>query len=122
MSISVDNIENPDSLFLIKIADTFNIKEIKLSYYESIFTIHLDNMLIGVINYVFIPSMRKNRIYIRNIHYNNTKYLDIIIKELIKFFKNYMIETSTDTDPINKVCEEILRKNNFKGDKVIFYE
>ena len=82
MSIIVENIENPECMFLIEIADILNIKELQLKYYETIFTIKIDNILVGVINYVLIPSMRKDRLHIRNIHYKNQDNLEIISKAL----------------------------------------
>ena len=122
MSITTKNIEDPYCLLLMKIAEIFNIKKLRLKYYESIFEIISDGRIVGVINYVFVPSMRKNRIYIRNIYYNDTEYLDIIIKESCKFFKNYMIESDINENQITKDCEIIMQQNNFKGDNNIFYE
>jgi hypothetical protein len=121
VSISTNNIDEPDSMKLIEISDIFNINDLRLNYYESIFEIKFYDILVGVVNYKILPSMRKNIIYIRNIHYNNEKYLNEIITKFCEYFKNYIIQTSSDTDPINDKCIQVMRNNNFKGDKVIFY-
>ncbi len=121
VSITTNNIDEPDCMLLIEMSYIFNIKDLRLNYYESIFEIKCDDILVGVVNYKILPSMRKNIIYIRNIHYNDEKYLNIIIIKLCNYFKNYIIQTSSDTDPINDECIQVMRNNNFKGNKVIFY-
>ena len=49
------------------------------------------------------------------------EYLDIIIKELCNYFKDYTIKTNIQTNPISKECILIMHNNNFKGDEYIFY-
>ena len=105
----------------MEMAEILNIGELQLKYYESIFEIKINKRLIGVINYKFIPSMRINVIYIRNIYYVKAEYLDIIIKELCKYFKDYTIKTNVQTNPINEECILIMHNNNFNGDEYIFY-
>jgi len=121
MSITTNNIQNPDCLLLMEMAEIFNIGELQLKYYESIFEIKIKKQLVGVINYKFVPSVRKNVIYIRNIYYTKAEHLDIIIKELCKYFKDHIIKTNVQTNPINEECISVMHNNNFKGDEYIFY-
>lgn len=121
MSITTNNIKNPDCLLLMEIAEILSIGELQLKYYESIFEIKINERLIGVINYKFVPSMRKNVIYIRNIYYTGAEYLDIMIKELCKYFKDHIIKTNIKTNPISEECILVMHNNNFKGDEYIFY-
>ena len=74
MSISVKIIEHPDCMLLIEMANILNIQKLQLNYYETIFEVKLDNALIAIINYKYISSRTKNRLYIRNIHYSNIIY------------------------------------------------
>ena len=121
MSISVKIIENPDCMLLIEMANILNIQKLQLNYYETIFEVKLDNALIAIINYKYISSRTKNRLYIRNIHYSNIIYLDTIIKELCGYFKNYILETNIDDENISDECIRVMRNNNFDGHKDIFY-
>jgi hypothetical protein len=122
MSISINNIEETTYHSLMRIIHIFNITNFDFKFHESIFEIKLDDILIGVINYNFLPSMRKNKIYIRNVYYNDSQYLDIIIKAVCEYFKDHLIITDIETNPITEECVAVLRNNNFKGDKYIFYE
>ena len=92
----------------MEMAEILNIGELQLKYYESIFEIKINKRLIGVINYKFIPSMRINVIYIRNIYYVKAEYLDIIIKELCKYFKDYTIKTMKVYRSITKSYVNVL--------------
>ena len=121
MSISVKIIEHPDCMLLIEMANILNIQKLQLNYYETIFEVKLDNALIAIINYKYISSRTKNRLYIRNIHYSNIIYLDTIIKELCGYFKNYILETNIDDENISDECIRVMRNNNFDGHKDIFY-
>ena len=124
MSLKIKKTEKPDIDILLDLAKNFNFDNIKISYYENIFTFYDLNKLIGFINYCIIPSMAgKYRVYIRNMYYLDNKYIDMIIKSLCIYCrkKNLTINTSLQNNKFSDECKKAFYDNNFKGEDIIYY-
>lgn len=79
--------------------------------------------LVGLVNYCLTPSMKgKDKLFIRNIYYNDNKYLDDIIVSLCNYCKdnNLIILTTNDGD-FTEECINAFHNNNFKGKNIILY-
>jgi hypothetical protein len=124
MSLKIKKTEKPDIDTLLNLAKMFNFDNIKISYYENIFTFYDMNKIIGFINYCIIPSMAgKHRVYIRNLYYLDNKYIDNIIKTLCTYCrKNRLtINTTLQNNKFNDECKKAFYNNNFKGEDIIYY-
>ncbi len=85
-----------------------------------------NNELIGLVNYCLTPSMKgKDKLFIRNLYYNDNKYLNDIIVSLCNYCKNNKLIILTTTDNREKnFTEECINEfynNNFKGKNIILY-
>ena len=124
MSLKIKKTEKPDIDTLLNLAKMFNFDNIKISYYENIFTFYDMNKIIGFINYCIIPSMAgKDRVYIKKLCYLDNKYIDNIIKSLCTYCKknNLTIKTVLDTNKFNDECKKAFYDNDFKGEDTIYY-
>lgn len=126
MSLTIKNIKNPNYKVLLKLAKYFNIECIDINYYENVLEFYNDDKkLIGFINYIILPSMYENdRLFIRNLYYKDNLDLDNIIKSLCNYCKSkkMFIKTTFFNDKFTEECKDILFKNNFIGNNIIFFK
>lgn len=60
------------------------------------------DVLISTVNYIIVPSIKKDKIYVRNIFYNDYKYLDLTIGKMCDFFSDKTIMTNIINNPLVK--------------------
>ena len=125
MKLKIKNIKNDSAEYVLKLMQTFNIKDtLNTKHVTNIMEFYDDNKLIGIINYLYYVVLDYKKLYIRNIYYINEKYLDTMIKQfIIKSKKIYgSIFTNRNHGNFDKKVIETLLNNKFFGDDYIFLE
>lgn len=123
MKLKTKNIKNDSTSYILKLMQTFNIKEtLNVKYITNLMEFYDNDILIGVINYMFYPVLDYEKLYIRNIYFTNEIYLDEMIKIFITKMKKIYnsIFTNINHGNFNKIIIQTLLNNNFYGDEYIF--
>ena len=124
MNYTVKAIKNINYDLLLDLVNIFGIKKVDINYYKNILEFFDNGKIIGFINFCITPSMKGcDKLFIRELFYNDHVDLDKIIKSLCYYCKNnkYSIMTTIDDDKFTDECKKIFLSNNFKGNDVIYF-
>ena len=122
--MSIKEINNPNYEFLLKNAVKLQITKIDMEMYKNILLIYDSSILIGLINYCIIPSMKgKEKLFIKNLYSVNNDKFSMIIKLLCKYCKkkNYSILTTLTDKDVDIECINAFYKNNFHGENLTYH-
>ncbi len=127
MELEIKYICNVSHEYILNIIKRFNITTILnhednqsiIEFYDT------NKIIIGFINYEEIPNnnvYNGNNLLIKSIYYLDDKYLDAMIKKLVK--KTYRKFICIYININDKLLDEniifALKKNNFKGNNTLF--
>ncbi len=125
MKLKNKNIKNDSSVYMLKLVQTFNIKEtLNVKHLANIMEFYDGDKFIGIINYMFYQVLDFKKLYIRNIYFVNEKYLDSMIKIFVSKMKNIYnsIFTNVKHNNFDNKTIETLLNNNFQGDEYISFK
>lgn len=118
-------IKKPSLNEILNLSKIFDLESpINLNNYECIMIFYDKNKnIIGFINFIEIYYYKYTKTFIRQIYFIDEKYLDAIIKKMIKVMKTQNYSYSylhCDDENLDKNTIDVLKLNGFDGDDFLF--
>ena len=118
-------LQKPSLNEILNLSKIFNLQSpINLNNYEQVMVFYdKKKNIIGFINFIEIFYYKYTKTFIRQIYFIDEKYLDAIIKKMIKVMEMQKYSYSylhCDDENFDKNIIDILKSNGFDGDDFLF--
>ena len=118
-------IKKPSLNEILNLSKTFNLESpINLNDYKYIIVFYdKSKNIIGFVNFVENYYLDYTKTFIRQIYFIDKKYLDAIIKKMIKVMETQKYSHSylhCDDENFDKNTIDVLKLNGFNGDDFLF--